>query len=334
MSEALATKNQNENAGISLIVNADMKQMTEQLKSIANFQSMVQTNLVKKQDYGVIPGTGKPALLKPGAEKILMLMGVASEYEIIEKIEDYEKGFFAYTIRCTLLKNDVKITEGLGSCNTKEKRYRNQDVFMIVNTVLKMAKKRAQVDATLTIASLSNVFTQDIEDMDNFNEKETMDNLNINDAREMKVTFGKKHKGDTLGDIVVSDRSYVEWLVKNAMAPEMKKAAGMVLNPPKVNIDPNKPVLASKSQLELINKGIDEITMETDTAVEDVMDKFLKLGHTSSFAKMTTQNASIIIKAIDRQKEKIQKEKDIAKTTKDIFKGSTEQEISDDDLPF
>ncbi|MCV3315600.1 hypothetical protein NVV78_06545 [Pediococcus ethanolidurans] len=334
MSEALATKNQNENAGISLIVNADMKQMTEQLKSIANFQSMVQTNLVKKQDYGVIPGTGKPTLLKPGAEKILMLMGVASEYEIIEKIEDYEKGFFAYTIRCTLLKNDVKITEGLGSCNTKEKRYRNQDVFMIVNTVLKMAKKRAQVDATLTIASLSNVFTQDIEDMDNFNEKETMDNLNINDAREMKVTFGKKHKGDTLGDIVVSDRSYVEWLVKNAMAPEMKKAAGMVLNPPKVNIDPNKPVLASKSQLELINKGIDEITMETDTAVEDVMDKFLKLGHTSSFAKMTTQNASIIIKAIDRQKEKIQKEKDIAKTTKDIFKGSTEQEISDDDLPF
>lgn len=334
MSEALATKNQNENAGISLIVNADMKQMTEQLKSIANFQSMVQTNLVKKQDYGVIPGTGKPTLLKPGAEKILMLMGVASEYEIIEKIEDYEKGFFAYTIRCTLLKNDVKITEGLGSCNTKEKRYRNQDVFMIVNTVLKMAKKRAQVDATLTIASLSNVFTQDIEDMDNFNEKETMDNLNINDAREMKVTFGKKHKGDTLGDIVVSDRSYVEWLVKNAMAPEMKKVAGMVLNPPKVNIDPNKPVLASKSQLELINKGIDEITMETDTAVEDVMDKFLKLGHTSSFAKMTTQNASIIIKAIDRQKEKIQKEKDIAKTTKDIFKGSTEQEISDDDLPF
>lgn len=321
MSEALATKNQNENAGISLIVNADMKQMTEQLKSIANFQSMVQTNLVKKQDYGVIPGTGKLTLLKPGAEKILMLMGVASEYEIIEKIEDYEKGFFAYTIRCTLLKNDVKITEGLGSCNTKEKRYRNQDVFMIVNTVLKMAKKRAQVDATLTIASLSNVFTQDIEDMDNFNEKETMDNLNINDAREMKVTFGKKHKGDTLGDIVVSDRSYVEWLVKNAMAPEMKKAAGMVLNPPKVNIDPNKPVLASKSQLELINKGIDEITMETDTAVEDVMDKFLKLGHTSSFAKMTTQNASIIIKAIDRQKEKIQKEKDIAKTTKDIFKG-------------
>lgn len=333
MSEALATKNQNENAGISLIVNADMKQMTEQLKSIANFQSMVQTNLVKKQDYGVIPGTGKPTLLKPGAEKILMLMGVASEYEIIEKIEDYEKGFFAYTIRCTLLKNDVKITEGLGSCNTKEKRYRNQDVFMIVNTVLKMAKKRAQVDATLTIASLSNVFTQDIEDMDNFNEKETMDNLNINDAREMKVTFGK-HKGDTLGDIVTSDKSYVEWLAKNAKAPEMKKAADMLLNPPTVDIDPNKPVLASKSQLELINKGIDEITMETDTAVEDVMDKFLKLGHTSSFAKMTTQNASIIIKAIDRQKEKIQKEKDSAKTTKDIFKGSTEQEISDDDLPF
>lgn len=333
MSEALSVKNKNENAGISLIVNADMKQMAEQLQSIANFQNMVQNNLVKEQDYGVIPGTGKPTLLKPGAEKIQMLMGVTSEYEVIEKIEDYEKGFFAYTIRCTLLKNDVKITEGLGSCNTKEKRYRNQDVFMIVNTVLKMAKKRAQVDATLTIASLSNVFTQDIEDMDNFNQKETMDNLNVNDAREMKVTFGK-HKGDTLGEIFSSDKSYVEWIAKNAKAPEMKKAANMLINPPTTNVDPNKPVLASKNQLELINKGIDDITMATDTAIEDVMDKFLKLGHTSSFAKMTTQNASIIIKAINRQKEKIQEEKNSAKTVQDIFKGSQEQDISDDDLPF
>ena len=34
------------------------------------------------------------------------------------------------------------------------------------NTVLKMAKKRALVDAALLVGSLSDVFTQDIEDMD------------------------------------------------------------------------------------------------------------------------------------------------------------------------
>ena len=36
--------------------------------------------------------------------------------------------------------------------------------LFLANTVLKMAKKRAQVDAVLTVASLSEIFTQDMED--------------------------------------------------------------------------------------------------------------------------------------------------------------------------
>ena len=40
----------------------------------------------------------------------------------------------------------------------------NDDPYTLVNTVLKMAKKRAQVDAALTVASLSEIFTQDLED--------------------------------------------------------------------------------------------------------------------------------------------------------------------------
>ena len=58
------------------------------------------------------------------------------------------------------------ITEGLGSCNTREKKYLKMDPFTMDNTVLKMAKKRALVDASLLVASLSDVFTQDIEDID------------------------------------------------------------------------------------------------------------------------------------------------------------------------
>jgi protein tyrosine phosphatase len=58
------------------------------------------------------------------------------------------------------------ITEGLGSCNTKERKYIKQDPYTMDNTVLKMAKKRAFVDATLLVGSLSDLFTQDIEDMD------------------------------------------------------------------------------------------------------------------------------------------------------------------------
>ena len=75
--------------GISLIKNTDVDQMAQQLQAISNFQGMVEKNLTNGQDYGVIPGTQKPTLLKPGAKKIQMLMGVTSEYDVIDKGEDY-----------------------------------------------------------------------------------------------------------------------------------------------------------------------------------------------------------------------------------------------------
>lgn len=95
-----------------------------------------------------------------------MMMGLRSEFEIVDSTRDFENGFFQYQVRCKLFKGDLLITEGLGSCNTKEKKYAKQDPYNIDNTVLKMAKKRALVDAALLVASLSDIFTQDLEDMD------------------------------------------------------------------------------------------------------------------------------------------------------------------------
>ena len=155
---------------MSIIDNVNLQQVSATMQKIAQFQAVVQKTLKKDHDYGVIPGTGsKPTLLKPGAEKILMLMGLTSEYEVIEKVQDYDRGFFAFTVKCTLSKSDIKVTEGVGHANTREKRYvsgRQQDAYTLANTVLKMAKKRAQVDAVLTVASLSEIFTQDLEDLD------------------------------------------------------------------------------------------------------------------------------------------------------------------------
>lgn len=189
---------------LAIIDNLQPEAVSAAMNKIASFQSIVQKTLKVDHDYGVIPGTQKPTLLKPGAEKILMLMGVTSEYEVIEQVTDYADGFFAYTVRATLSKGGVKITEGLGHANTRESRYTNRwvtsgkipegldrdslqtrereskfkegetyteyliansDGFTLANTVLKMAKKRSQVDAVLTIASLSEIFTQDLEDL-------------------------------------------------------------------------------------------------------------------------------------------------------------------------
>jgi len=151
---------------LSLIDDMSIQQVAQTMQKITQFQKVIQQTLRQNHDYGIVPGSSKPTLLKPGAEKILMMMGLRSEFEIVDSTRDFEKGFFQYQVRCKLYKGDLLITEGLGSCNTKERKYAKQDPFSIDNTVLKMAKKRALVDATLLVASLSDIFTQDLEDMD------------------------------------------------------------------------------------------------------------------------------------------------------------------------
>lgn len=156
---------------VSIIDSVDISEISATMNKIGQFQHMVQSQLKQNYDYGVIPGTQKPTLLKPGAEKILMLLGLCSEFEIADSTRDFKTGFFQYQVRCKLLKSDTLITEGLGSCNTRERKYLKLDPYTLDNTVLKMAKKRALVDAALLVGSLSNLFTQDLEDMDLTGEK-------------------------------------------------------------------------------------------------------------------------------------------------------------------
>jgi hypothetical protein len=151
------TEKETTSSALKIVENLEPATVTQVMQRIVNFQGVIQKTLKEGFDYGVIPGTGnKPTLLKPGAEKILMLMGVTSEYEIIERVQDYDKGFFAFTVKCVLSRGGQVITEGVGHANTRERRYTRvkegrepQDPYTLANTVLKMAKKRAQVDATL-----------------------------------------------------------------------------------------------------------------------------------------------------------------------------------------
>ncbi|KKL70094.1 hypothetical protein LCGC14_2108320, partial [marine sediment metagenome] len=168
------------------------------------FQQTCQKLMLKGHDYGVIPGTQKPTLLKPGAEKITKILGLSDQYEVTQRTEDWDRGFFHYEVKCTLchLGSGAVISEGLGSCNSMESKYRyrwlwssdlppdfdrdkavkrwvglksgskspqfrfdNEDIYSQVNTLLKMAGKRSLVDAALHAGRLSDLFTQDIEDM-------------------------------------------------------------------------------------------------------------------------------------------------------------------------
>ena len=65
--------------GVSLIENVEIEVFTQTMDKITRFQSLIKSQLTVNHDYGIIPGTKKPTLLKPGAEKILMLMGLTIE---------------------------------------------------------------------------------------------------------------------------------------------------------------------------------------------------------------------------------------------------------------
>ncbi len=188
-----------ENYGMSFVMTAD-----EAAKQVQELQRFVKNQMKEGSDYGIIPGTGdKPTLLKPGAEKLTEIYGLAPLVEIVGKIEDFDKPLFDYTVKVTLVKKNggYSVAEGIGSCNSMESKYRyrwvfesqlpryidrescqtkdintrrgrvklyrieNDDIFSLKNTILKMAKKRALIDAVLSATRSSGIFTQDMDDL-------------------------------------------------------------------------------------------------------------------------------------------------------------------------
>jgi hypothetical protein len=93
---------------------------------LKEFQEFVAGYLVDGKDFGIIPGTEEPTLLKPGADKLCEIYGLADTYEIIQQTEDWERNLFDYTIRCILTnrRTGALVSTGLGSCNSYESRYR------------------------------------------------------------------------------------------------------------------------------------------------------------------------------------------------------------------
>ena len=139
---------------------------------VLDIEQIIATNLQAGVDYNTIPGCGKkPALLKAGAEHLAAIFGFRSTSSIINRIEDYPQFFVLYEVETTIIDTDGNIiATGLGSCNSKERKYQRTDFAGNLNTILKMAKKRSYVDAVLTACHASGVFTQDIEEIsaDNF----------------------------------------------------------------------------------------------------------------------------------------------------------------------
>ena len=104
----------------------------------------------------------KPSLWKPGAEKICGMMGIIPRFPNLDK---YEKAVLqGGNIKVIILKCELHTPSGFIAAEGSGARRVDQDKGDI-NKSLKMAEKSAHINATLRIAGLSEIFTQDFEDM-------------------------------------------------------------------------------------------------------------------------------------------------------------------------
>lgn len=143
---------------------------------VDQIQYLMQDVLKEGTHYDTIKGCGdKPVLLQPGAEKIALMFRFVPKYEVTK--EDLGDNHREYDVTCTLLNEEgTTVGIGIGLCSTMEKKYRyrkdwnsggrveNEDIADLWNTVLKMAKKRAFVDAVRSTTAASDIFVQDIEE--------------------------------------------------------------------------------------------------------------------------------------------------------------------------
>ena len=181
-----------------------MSELTVQTKPLtaaeikAQVQSIQQVmEAVMKPDvhYGKIPGTQKNTLYKAGSEKILSTFRIAVD-PVVEDLSTADCYRYRVIARGVLPTGEI-VGAGVGEASTDEEKYKwrgsvckaefdatpedrrrikwdrygkeTQQVRTnpadLANTVLKMAKKRAQIDLTLTATGASDVFEQDLEDM-------------------------------------------------------------------------------------------------------------------------------------------------------------------------
>jgi hypothetical protein len=167
-------------------------------------QEILKGVMTEGQHYGKIPGAGdKPTLLKPGAEKIMSTFQLWPDPEV-EDLSFNDVIRYRVKIKLINKVSGITEGAGVGECSTEEEKYKwravvsedewnatpeshkrikfgkkwenNKQVgyqvkqirtnpYDLANTVVKMAKKRALVDAVLTATAASDIFTQDIEDM-------------------------------------------------------------------------------------------------------------------------------------------------------------------------
>lgn len=107
----------------------DMVPVQAIMQQAQQVQELMARGMTDGVHYGKIPGCGdKPTLLQPGAQKLMLMFGLADSYDV--EREDLPNGHREYTVTCKLISKGTNLLQGsgVGLCSTMEKKYRYRNV--------------------------------------------------------------------------------------------------------------------------------------------------------------------------------------------------------------
>lgn len=215
--------------------------------------------LEEGKDYGKIPGTDKPCLFKPGAEKACMMFQLAAERPTIDDLSSGDE--IRYRVHVPIVAPDGRVLAvGIGEASSNEEKWRwrkpvcdeewqetdaalRREKFFkkkdggfykgkqirtspadIANTVLKMAHKRGYIHGTLLATAASSVFNQDLED---FTRELQESLLEGDDAPKMETKQPQRKSqtgtGAATSKPVPADAKIVVGVIEKVVEPADKK---------------------------------------------------------------------------------------------------------------
>lgn len=114
---------------LSPMMGLSVKEVLERMERV---RELLAKAMKPDHHYGVIPGTKKKTLLKPGAEMLCLMLGLTARYEITKT--ELPNSHREYDVTCRLLRQVgvddsgrpilLEQSSGVGSASTMEKKYR------------------------------------------------------------------------------------------------------------------------------------------------------------------------------------------------------------------
>jgi hypothetical protein len=189
------------NRGLTMDAGPGRMALADIISHVSLVQEVMRAVMKEDVHYGTIPGTPKPTLYKAGAEVLCMAFRIADTYEVEDLSTEHSVRYRVTCIGAHQI-NGVTLGTGMGEASSGEEKYKWRKAYGkefeaapphlrrerfgydqkkresysicqvrtepadLANTILKMANKRAKIAMVLNVTAASDMFSQDLEDMD------------------------------------------------------------------------------------------------------------------------------------------------------------------------